>query len=203
MKIPELKSPSKTLREKNRKKVLQLYHEIKEKQPEASNNEMYKYIANNVGYSVSGVRKIIATEDTLDIFRANADDVTPMRKHPHDEEHRLQVACVRWFKYQYPNIAHALFAVPNGGRRDVTTGAKLKAEGALAGVSDLILLKSNDKYGALLIEMKTQKGKQSQYQKQWEIDITKHNEYKYIVCRSFEEFQKEVNEYLSTALNVR
>ena len=181
MKIPELKSPSKTLREKNRKKVLQLYHEIKEKQPEASNNEIYKYIANNVGYSVSGVRKIIATEDTLDIFRAKADDVNPMRKHPHDEEHRLQVACVRWFKYQYPNIAHALFAVPNGGRRDVTTGAKLKAEGALAGVSDLILLKSNDKYGALLIEMKTPKGKQSQYQKQWEIDITKHNEYKYIV----------------------
>ena len=83
MKIPELKSPSKTLREKNRKKVLQLYHEIKEKQPEASNNEIYKYIANNVGYSVSGVRKIIATEDTLDIFRAKADDVNPMRKHPH------------------------------------------------------------------------------------------------------------------------
>lgn len=203
MKIPDLISPSKTLREKNRKKVLQLYNEIREKQPEASNNETYKYIASKVGYSISGVRKIIASEDTIDIFKAKADEVTPMRKHPHDEEHRLQVACVRWFKYQYPSIAHALFAVPNGGRRDVTTGAKLKAEGALAGVSDLILLKSNDKYGALLIEMKTPKGKQSQYQKQWEKDITRHNEYKYIVCRSFEEFQAEVNEYLSTALNVK
>lgn len=203
MKIPDLISPSKTLREKNRKKVLQLYNEIREKQPEASNNETYNYIASKVGYSISGVRKIIASEDTIDIFKAKADEVTPMRKHPHDEEHRLQVACVRWFKYQYPSIAHALFAVPNGGRRDVTTGAKLKAEGALAGVSDLILLKSNDKYGALLIEMKTPKGKQSQYQKQWEKDITRHNEYKYIVCRSFEEFQAEVNEYLSTALNVK
>lgn len=202
MEINIEKSKSEKLREQNQKKVLQLYKQITKEQPDISNNKVYQYISDYVGYSVSGVRKIVETyetEDTLEKINKNS----LVRKKPHDDEHRLQVACVRWFKYQYPSIAHALFAVPNGGRRDITTGAKLKAEGALAGVSDLILLKSNDKYGALLIEMKTPKGKQSQYQKQWEKDITKHNEYKYIVCHSFEEFQKGVNEYLSTALNVK
>ena len=57
-----------------------------------------------------------------------------------DEEHRLQSACVRWFRYQFPALAHSLFAVPNGGRRDAATGARLKDEGVLAGVSDLVLL---------------------------------------------------------------
>lgn len=117
------------------------------------------------------------------------------RKKPSDEEHRLQVACVRWFRLQYPQWAHALFAVPNGGRRDATTGAKLKAEGALAGVSDLILLKSNADYGALLIEMKTQKGRQSEQQKWWEELITQ-DRYKYVVCRSLDEFIREVEEYM-------
>lgn len=78
-----------------------------------------------------------------------------IRKKPDDEEHRIQSACVRAFRYKYPKLRHNLFSVPNGGRRDQVTGAKLKAEGALAGVSDLIFLKSNRFYGALLIEMKT------------------------------------------------
>ena len=140
-------------------------------------------------------------ESRLEKLRALANaGVVRMRKHPSDEEHRLQVACVRWFRMQYPDLAHALFAVPNGGRRDATTGAKLKAEGALAGVSDLILLKSNDRYGALLIEMKTTKGRQSDSQKEWEEKITKSGEYRYVVCRTFEDFLSEVSGYLSTSL---
>ena len=204
MEIP--KSVSETLREQNQRKILHLYRNIQKENPGISNNKAYEYIADYVGYSKSGVRKVVETyetEDTLDKFKKLANEVTPMRKKQHDEEHRLQVACVRWFRYQYPSIAHALFAVPNGGRRDVTTGSKLKAEGALAGVSDLILLKSNAEFGALLIEMKTPKGKQSEMQKQWQLDITRNGEYKYVVCRSFEEFQTAVNNYLQTAINVK
>ena len=90
------------------------------------------------------------------------------RKHPADEEHRIQCACVRWFNVQYPKLHGRLFAVPNGGRRDATTAAKLKAEGVVPGVADLVLLISNRDYGALLIEMKTPKGRQSDSQKKWE-----------------------------------
>lgn len=75
-----------------------------------------------------------------------------------DEEHRIQCACVEWFSHQYPKLRGRLFAVPNGGKRDQVTGGKLKAEGVVPGVADLILLKSNRDYGAALIEIKTLPG---------------------------------------------
>jgi len=125
---------------------------------------------------------------------------TKSRKHPDDEEHRIQCACVRWFNYQFPQFSHNLFAVPNGGRRDKVTGAKMKAEGVRAGVSDLILLKSNQQYGALLIEMKTRQGRQSEAQRQWQRLIVQDN-YKYVICRSLDDFMREVMSYLHTTVH--
>ena len=58
-------------------------------------------------------------------------------------ESKIQIACVNWFRYQYPKYKKLLFSVPNGGARNSITGAILKMEGALAGVSDLIFLKPN------------------------------------------------------------
>lgn len=118
------------------------------------------------------------------------------RRKPRDDEHKLQVACVRWYRLQYPKMKHNLFSVPNGGKRDAVTGAKLKEEGALAGVADLILLKSNRFYGALLIEMKTKTGRQSDSQKEWQHKITSDG-YKYVVVRSLEDFQREIKDYLA------
>lgn len=118
-----------------------------------------------------------------------------VRKKPDDEEHRIQCECIRAFRYKYPKLRHNLFAIPNGARRDKATGAKLKAEGVLAGVSDLIFLKSNRFYGALLIEVKKPKGSQQQNQKEWERKITADG-YKYVVCRSVSEFMQEIEDYL-------
>lgn len=118
-----------------------------------------------------------------------------IRKKPKQEEHRIQTAMVDWFRAQYPKMQHNLFAVPNGGRRDAVTGAMLKAEGVLAGVADLILLKRNRHYGALLIETKTRKGKQRDSQKEWESKITKDG-YKYVIVRSLDDFMREVKSYL-------
>ena len=119
----------------------------------------------------------------------------PQRKRPDDEEHRIQCACVNWFRLQYPNHATALFAVPNGGRRDKVSGAKLKAEGVLPGVSDLILLLPRGRHHGLLIEMKTERGKQSQAQRDWQRDMV-HRGYKYMVIRSIDEFIDRVTDYL-------
>lgn len=117
------------------------------------------------------------------------------RRHPREEEHRLQVACVNWYRLQHRKYADSLIAVPNGGKRDKTTAKKMKAEGQLAGVADLILLKSNRYYGALMIEMKTRTGRQAETQKQWQEYIEQQG-YKYVVCRSIEDFVREVNDYL-------
>lgn len=119
-----------------------------------------------------------------------------VRKPPSDEEHRIQTACVRWFRLKYPHLFARLFAVPNGGRRDGITGARLKEEGVLAGVADLILLVPNADYHALLIEMKTPKGRQSESQKAWQRAVAGNGDYLYVVCRSLEEFVREVEEYL-------
>lgn len=135
------------------------------------------------------------TKSTLDILRAMADEQPHQRQRHSDQEHRLQCACVQWFRTQHPKFNHNLFAVPNGGRRDKVTGAKLKAEGVLAGVADLILLKSNADYGALLIEMKTGSGKQSEVQGRWQKAIEKDG-YKYVLCRSLDDFMREINAYL-------
>lgn len=118
------------------------------------------------------------------------------RKHPSEEEHRIQRACVRWFNLKHRKLKGRLFAVPNGGKRDARTAAKLKEEGVVAGVADLILLVPNRFYGALLIEMKTAKGKQSKSQIDWEQIITSKGEYKYVVCHSIDNFIKEVDDYL-------
>lgn len=132
---------------------------------------------------------------TLDEMLART-DATARRKSPRDEEHRVQQACVRWFNLCYPRLRGRLFAVPNGGRRDAVTGARLKAEGVVAGVSDLILLKSTHQYGALLVEMKTPKGRQSEHQRWWQSVICDKDEYKYVVCRSLDDFIREVTDYL-------
>lgn len=119
------------------------------------------------------------------------------RKPSTDEEHRIQCSCVRWFTLKYPQYRGLLFAVPNGGRRDAVTGAKLKAEGVIAGVSDLIFLKRNSRYCGLLIEMKKPKGKQSESQKEWERIINTSGEFKYVRCHSFDQFRHEVEEFLN------
>lgn len=121
----------------------------------------------------------------------------PARRRLIDEEHRTQVACVTWFRAKYPSLRHTLFAIPNGGRRDAVTGARLKEEGVLAGVADLALIKSNAHYGALFIEMKTKRGQQSAAQREWQAAITKTGEFKYVVCRSLTDFMREVQDYFA------
>ena len=117
-----------------------------------------------------------------------------------EEEHQIQSACVRWFAYQHPELKGLLFAVPNGGARNKATAGKLKAEGVVAGVSDLILLVPRIIFGVaqwhgLCIEMKTAKGRQSPDQKEWQAKVESKG-YKYAVCHSLDEFINEIEDYL-------
>lgn len=136
---------------------------------------------------------------TFDQLLREQDAATTPRRPRRSPEHHLQSACVQWFSIQYPLLRGRLFAVPNGGGRSKTEAARLKAEGVVAGVSDLILLKSNRQHGALLIEMKTTApdSRQSQRQQWWQQLVTADGEYKYIVCRSLQQFIDEVRQYLS------
>ena len=111
-------------------------------------------------------------------------------------EDKLQISCIKWFRYQYPGLRKMLFAIPNGGSRNSLEAHKLKMTGVTAGVSDLILLTPRHGYGALCIEMKVGKGKQSMTQHEWELEAISAGN-KYVICRSIDEFMCEVNQYLA------
>ena len=78
-------------------------------------------------------------------------------------EHQEQIAFVNWFRLNFPTFI--IFAIPNGGVRDIGTAIKLQKEGALSGVSDLCILIPNGK--VLFLEMKTETGKLSKSQKEF------------------------------------
>ena len=130
---------------------------------------------------------------TFDEFRQNHITV---KKKPSNDEHRIQVSCVRWFRMQYPQFAQVLFAIPNAARRSERMGAYMKDEGMVPGVADLIFLKANRFYGALCIEMKKPKGTQADTQKKWQQAAERAGN-RYVICRSIEDFKKEIDEYIS------
>lgn len=101
------------------------------------------------------------------------------------QESTLQASCVRWFRYQYPHLI--IYAVPNGGSRNVREAQRLKTEGVLAGVADLVVLLPQGK--SLYIEMKVNGNRQTDNQKEFQEKVTSLG-HTYAVCYTFEEFQK-------------
>ncbi len=117
------------------------------------------------------------------------------------EEDKLQSDCYRWFHNTFPLWRKMLFHVDNNSWNAVI-GARKKALGVNAGVSDLVLILWCE---VIWIEMKTPKGEQDEEQKifQARVEARMH---KYVIIRTLEEFQRfitqkiqETNGYLSLA----
>ena len=66
-------------------------------------------------------------------------------------EHHEQAMTVQWFRREWPGVI--IFAIPNGGVRDIRTATKLKIEGVMRGVPDLFIPEWR-----LWVEMKRIKG---------------------------------------------
>jgi hypothetical protein len=108
-------------------------------------------------------------------------------------EHNLQVSCITWFHCQYPQ--HIIYAIPNGGQRNVIIAAKMKAEGVLSGVPDLHIPLARKGYHGLYIEMKAGKNKTTERQNAVIRKLEKEG-YKCNVCYSFDEFVNTINDYI-------
>lgn len=95
-----------------------------------------------------------------------------------DEEHQHQSAFVEWASItrlpewlqtnEVTMIGDVLHAIPNGGHRSKTQGAKLKAEGAKAGVWDMFLPIPSGPWHGLWIEFKSSTGRVEPEQRKWE-----------------------------------
>ena len=109
------------------------------------------------------------------------------------QESSLQTSCVKWFRYQYPHLV--IYAVPNGGSRNVREAQRLKSEGVLAGVADLTILLPQGK--SLYIEMKVKGNRQTPNQKEFQ-QKAEALEHKYYVCYCFEDFENVIKQELIT-----
>ena len=92
---------------------------------------------------------------------------------------------------------HLMHAIPNGGKRDIRTAAKLKAEGVKPGVPDIFLpVPRGGKHG-LYIELKRRKGGTvSAAQEAWIRALTEQG-YVCAVCHGATAARDEIEAYMA------
>ena len=131
---------------------------------------------------------------------------SPYRRPTRHPESDLQQACVRYALIRHRRLlTHPEDGKPNGLLHSCPNGLRVrpsqariaKAEGLTSGVADLELDIARHGYHGLKIEMKNGKlGRQSEDQKRYQAAVTRQG-YLYAVCRTFEEFQTTLDEYLT------
>lgn len=141
-------------------------------------------------------------------FSESKDPLKAKRVISHEEDD-IQADFFDKVKIFFPTIPEKLlFAVPNGGKRDQKTiatkkgvktfspeAARMKKQGVKSGVSDVILLIPKKGYASLCLEFKTEKGKQSDEQKEFQRQAEMCGN-KYVVVRSVANAIGIVKEYL-------
>ena len=107
-------------------------------------------------------------------------------------EDQEQMLFVQWFRRTYPDVR--IFAIPNGGYRQKTTAARMKATGTSSGVPDLFVPEWR-----LWIEMKrTKGGVVSPEQRDWMAYLEACG-YRCIVARGWEDGRNQVTAHVSTS----
>jgi len=113
---------------------------------------------------------------------------------PESEE---QKALFNWWK-RTPYARHfVMYHIPNGGRRDKITGARLKAEGVVAGVPDVFLASPRQGFHGLYIEMKRQHGGTVQATQKELITALRQAGYRVEVCKGWWEAREVIENYLT------
>ena len=82
-------------------------------------------------------------------------------------EAQFQKVVVRYIRLQYKELL--VFAVRNEGKRSVKEQSIIKSMGLTSGVSDLVVLGNNGK--VLFLELKSEKGKLTQNQKNFKREV--------------------------------
>lgn len=115
----------------------------------------------------------------------------------HNESEHQQ-ALFAWAKLMQPQLPELalLHAIGNGNARtNAIQGARMKREGVLAGVSDIMLPVARGCYHGLYIELKVKGGVVSKSQEWW-IEETRKQGYYSIVCYGWLEAKEVIEEYL-------
>ncbi len=113
-------------------------------------------------------------------------------------EHEEQCLLFEWaayMKHKHPELG-LLFAIPNGGLRNMVVAIQLKAEGVKAGVPDICLPVARGGHHGLYIEMKRKEGSQARTgQREW-IRALLNEGYLAVICKGADEAIKTICNYL-------
>lgn len=123
--------------------------------------------------------------------------ITPESLAASGTEHGNQAAVFQWCalnRAAYPDTQW-LFAIPNGGLRHKVIANKMKAEGAKAGVPDMMLPIPRLGYNGMFIELKVGKGKASATQAVWHTELRRRG-YNVVTCVGWFEVVSAIAAYL-------
>lgn len=126
---------------------------------------------------------------------------TAMRAKAIDREGLEQAALMAELRARMPAVADLIYHVPNGGHRHKAVAAKLKQQGVVAGIPDLVLTMARGGFFGLYIEFKATPPNDaaiSASQHKW---IRKLNDQGYlaVVCRGHFDAMEQIRAYLRMA----
>ena len=115
------------------------------------------------------------------------------------QEQTLLFEWARYNRVKYPQL-DMMFAIPNGGSRNIVEAYHLKEQGVKAGVPDICLPVPSGRFTALYIEMKRRKGgRVSEEQRGWIAALNRVGA-RAVVCKGFDEAREEIEKYLGMRL---
>jgi len=124
------------------------------------------------------------------------------RAKPRELERPHQVALIKWVRVvedAYP-VLKLLYAVPNGGDRNLRVARKLKAEGVMAGVADLCLPAARRGYHGLYLELKSEEGVATKEQKAFLRGVLEEG-YCAVIAHGFDEARSALEWYIEITEN--
>ncbi len=124
-------------------------------------------------------------------------DTRTKKKKRNNEEAEIQTEFFNQVDLFFRFIPEKLiFAVPNGGSRNMIEAVNLKRQGVKSGVADVLLLIPKKGFASLCIEFKTKIGKQSKEQKEFQQQVEMCGS-KYVIVRSVKQAIDEMKKYLN------
>lgn len=121
-----------------------------------------------------------------------------------DREGIEQAALVSELRFRMPKVADLMYHVANGGHRHKAVAAKLKQQGVVAGIPDLVLTMARGGYFGLYIEFKATPPYDAAVSPAQHERIRKLNEQGYlaIICRGHFDAMEAIRDYLRLAPTV-
>lgn len=125
----------------------------------------------------------------------------PVRAKSIDREGQEQAVLMTELRIRMPEVADLIYHVPNGGHRLKSVAAKLKQQGVVAGIPDLVLTMARGGFFGLYIEFKATPPNDAAISASQHERIRKLNEQGYlaVVCRGHFDAMEQIRAYLRLA----